>query len=165
VITIPTNTESARLPGVVFIDGSGPGDVDDWGGWPAWVSECGAVVLRHSKPGTGAPFDWRQQTVSDRADDTLAAVQMLRSWPGLDAGRVGVMGFSQGGWVAPVAATRAPETIAFLINVSGPGAGVSETERYRLLRAAVDGGFDTEAVFAFFEDVVAALSTRDVRKA
>ena len=113
--------ETALLPGIVFIDGSGPGDVDEWGGWPEWISSCGVVVLRHAKPGTGAPGDWRQQTISDRADDTLAAVGLLRSWPGVDASRVGVMGFSQGGWVAPVVGTRAPQLVAFLINVSGPG--------------------------------------------
>lgn len=157
--------ETELLPGIVFIDGSGPGDVEDWGGWPEWVSRCGAVVLRHAKPGTGAPGDWRQQTISDRADDTLAAVELLRSWSGVDSSRVGVMGFSQGGWVAPVAATRVPETITFLINVSGPGVGVRETERYRLHRAATDGGFDAEAVLRFFQEAVAALSSGDVGKA
>jgi len=120
--------------------------------------------LRHAKPGTGAPGDWREQTIADRADDTLAAIELLRSWPGVDASRVGVMGFSQGGWVSPVVGTTAPEKVAFLINVSGPGVGVRETERYRLRRAAVDEGFDEEAILGFFSKTVTALSNGDVRQ-
>ena len=72
------------------------------------------------------------------------------------------MGFSQGGWVAPVVGTRAPQLVAFLINVSGPGVGVRATERYRLHRAAIDGGFDEGAILGFFQEAEAALSRGDV---
>lgn len=149
------------MPGVVFIDGSGTGTVDDWGGWPDWITECGAVVLRHSKPGSDAPGDWRTQTIPDRAEETLAAVEVLRSWPGVDPARVGVMGFSQGGWVAPVAATASAD-IRFVVNVSGPAVGVSSTERHRLLQAAGEGGHDVAEVGEFFDRAVEKLRRGDL---
>ena len=54
-----------------------------------------------------------------QADDALA---VLRS---LDAERVGLAGYSQGGWVAPIAATLSDE-VAFLVLVASIGVTPSE---------------------------------------
>jgi hypothetical protein len=48
-----------RLPGLVFVDGSGCGGLEEWGDWPEWISDCGVAVLAHDTPGCGqAPGDW-----------------------------------------------------------------------------------------------------------
>lgn len=161
-ITRPSGEETTQLPGIVLVDGSGPGDVDDWGGWPEWITTCGAAVLRHAKPGSSAPGDWRNQTLVDRAEETLSAVEVLRATPGVDSRRVGLVGFSQGGWVAPLAASMAPQRIAFLIHISGPAVGVVQTERYRLRRAASDNGFEVAPVLDFYEQVTALLLAGDI---
>lgn len=38
--------------------------------------------------------------------------------------RIGLMGHSQGGYVAPVAAARAGEEVAFVVSLAGPAVGV-----------------------------------------
>lgn len=132
------------VPGVVLVDGSGTGTADGWDRWPSAIAECGTVVLAHDKPGCGgSPGDWREQTFDDRARETLAAVEFLRKQPGVDRGRVGLLGISQGGWVSYIAASVAPAAISQLASVSGPGVSVAEQERYRI-GCAVAG--DAEAL-------------------
>jgi dienelactone hydrolase len=56
------------------------------------------------------------------ADDLLAAVETLRGRPEVDPARVGVWGVSEGGWVAPLAASRSPH-VAFVITVGASALG------------------------------------------
>lgn len=121
------------LPGLVLVDGAGDSVADGWGAQPATFGGCGAVVLTHDKPGCGgSPGDWRDQTLADRASDSLAALEVLRQQPGVDPGRVGLLGISQGGWVSYLAASRAPQAVRHVVTISGPGVSAVEQERYRI---------------------------------
>jgi uncharacterized protein len=121
------------VPGLVLVDGAGEGTANGWGQRPAVLAGFGVVVLSHDKPGCGgSPGDWREQTLEDRAQETLAAVEALGRQPGVDPERIGLLGVSQGGWVSLIAASLAPEAIRHLVCVSGPGVSVIEQERYRL---------------------------------
>src|SRR4030095_3934442 len=53
------------------------------------------------------------------ADDAIAGQSALAKLPRIDPKRVGFWGFSQGGWLALLAASRSPTT-AFAISVSAP---------------------------------------------
>ena len=53
------------------------------------------------------------------ADDAIAAVQSLKADPRIDPRRIGAWGLSQGGWIAPLAASRSAD-IAFVIAASAP---------------------------------------------
>lgn len=53
------------------------------------------------------------------ADDAIAAVQSLKADPRIDPRRIGAWGLSQGGWIAPLAASRSPD-VAFVVAVSAP---------------------------------------------
>lgn len=131
VVRVPPTT--TPLPGVVLVDGSGDGDRYDWGGWPEWIAAAGAVVLRHDKPGCGgSPGHWSQQTLPDRAQETLAAVRVLRAHPDTAGQPIGLYGISQGGWVALLAAALAPESVDFVVCHSGPGTTPAAQERDRL---------------------------------
>jgi uncharacterized protein len=133
-----------RLPGVVLVDGSGDGTADGWGRWPAAIAGCGAVVLAHDKPGCGgSPGDWRDQSMTDRARESLAAVEVLRQVPGVDPDRVGLLGISQGGWVSYLAASLAPDAVSQVVAISGPGVSVAAQERYRIENAVAG---DAEAM-------------------
>jgi dienelactone hydrolase len=132
------------LPGVVLVDGAGDSTAEGWAEQTATFADCGAVVLTHDKPGCGgSPGDWRDQRLADRARDSLAALEVLRRQPGVDAGRVGLLGISQGGWVSYLAASHAPQAVRQIVAISGPGVSVAEQERYRIA-CAVDG--DGEAL-------------------
>ena len=152
-------SKTGLLPGVVLVDGSGPGSKDEWGGWPEWVADCGAVVLRHDKPGCGgSPGGWRDQSFEDRADESLAAARVLRKVP--DVTGVGLLGISQGGWVSLLAAARDPEAVDFVVTISGPGVTPEEQERGRIARALERHGIEgaeRDAALAWVDERVERL--------
>ncbi|MCK0112084.1 alpha/beta hydrolase [Ornithinimicrobium sp. F0845] len=135
------------MPGLVLVDGSGDGDRLDWGGWPEWLAEAGSVVLRHDKPGCGgSPGHWTQQTLENRAHETLAALRVLRDHPRTAGQPVGLYGISQGGWVALLAAALEPDAVDFVVCHSGPGTTPAEQERDRIATWLRAEGHDDEAL-------------------
>jgi len=131
--TVHQPTSGDPVPGLVLVFGSGDGTIEEWAGWPRWISECGAAVLVHDKPGCGpSPGDWRTQSFADRAAEALAAADVLREFPGVGRDRVGLLGLSQGGWVSLLAAKTAPEAIDRVVTISGPGVSMAEQERMRI---------------------------------
>lgn len=159
IIRVPEHPDP--LPGVVLVDGSGDGDRRDWGGWPDWIGDAGSVVLRHDKPGCGgSPGHWTEQTLEDRARESLAAAAVLRAHPATAGQPVGLYGVSQGGWVALLAAALAPESVDFVVCHSGPGTSPAEQERDRLenwLRAEGHEGRDLARALAWVDERFARL--------
>lgn len=72
----------------------------------------GAFV--YDKRGTGASGGAYTQDIGVLADDAVRAMQEARRLAGSRAGRLGYQGGSQGGWVAPLAAERAPVDFAIV---------------------------------------------------
>jgi hypothetical protein len=68
----------------------------------------GIGVFVYDKRGTGESGGTYTQDFGVLADDAVAAMREARRLAGDRAGRIGYQGGSQGGWVAPLAATRAP---------------------------------------------------------
>jgi pimeloyl-ACP methyl ester carboxylesterase len=131
--------------GLVLIDGSGPATRDAWIGVPGWLAERGVATLRHDKPGCGgSPGDWREQSFADRAAESLAALAVLRKQAGVE--RAGLIGYSQGGWVALLAAANEPGLVDCIVTVSGPMVGPLEQERVRIERALRARGRSEEVI-------------------
>jgi len=135
-------------------------------GIPDWISR-GIAVLSYDKRGVGESegtcCPWRVPDYFPLlANDLITAVRMIRSLPDIDSARVGLFGFSQGGWIVPTAVALAPGEIAFTIIGSGPAvplseellysqltgdneckpSGLSAEEIERRLEAATPSGFD-----------------------
>jgi pimeloyl-ACP methyl ester carboxylesterase len=91
-------------PGVVLIGGSGPSDRHNDGYFDALrthLAGAGVAVLAYDKRGAGRSTGaWATATVDDLAHDAAAAVAALQAHPRVAAGAVGVLGHSEGGWVA-----------------------------------------------------------------
>jgi pimeloyl-ACP methyl ester carboxylesterase len=86
----------------------------------------GVALLTYDKRGVGdSTGDWERSSFLDLADDALAAVHFLQQHPRIISNKVGVLGVSQGGWIAPLAASGSKD-IAFLVSISGPGVTPSE---------------------------------------
>ena len=133
------------LPGIVLVDGSGDGACDDWGEWPERFVGCGAVVLAHDKPGCGgSPGNWLEQTFDDRARESLAALAVLRAHPACAGRPVGLLGFSQGGWVALLAATLGE--VGFIVSLSGPGVSPEVQDRVRIERELQARGVGPDSI-------------------
>ena len=88
----------------VWIEGSNNDPSTDDAVWQYELARRGIVVFVYDKRGTGASGGVPVSDFHARARDTAAAVNETRRLaPGIR--RVGVIGGSQGGWVAPLVAT------------------------------------------------------------
>lgn len=124
---------------VVFVHGDGPVDATHETFYrPMWeaFARAGYASLSWHKPGVaGAPGDWLDQSMDDRADETAAAIAWARKRPGIDPSRIGLWGASQAGWVMPKVAARTP--VRFVIAVS-PAINWLRQGRYNLLAELKD---------------------------
>lgn len=101
-----------RAPAVVILQGSGESDRSN--AWAASIANalarCGVAVLLTDKRGVGASGgEWRTSSMLDLAADGAAGMQWIAAQEGVDRGRLGFLGLSQGGQVAPAAATLSPD--------------------------------------------------------
>jgi pimeloyl-ACP methyl ester carboxylesterase len=120
VLIMPTT--GGPHPAIALVYGSGPADRTYFGTGPRlWeqFARHGFACLAWDKPGVGqSTGDFYAQTFRDRAKEALAAVRFLRGRAEIRPGQVGLWGHSQGGTVAPLAASLSPD-VAFLIEVGG----------------------------------------------
>jgi hypothetical protein len=115
------------VPIVVLIHGSEHYSGRDYYALQRLLPAEGVGVFVYDKRGTGASGGVYTQDFSVLADDAVAAVKEARRMAGARAGRVGFEGGSQGGYVAPLAATRT--RVDFVI--VGFGLAVSPLEEDR----------------------------------
>jgi pimeloyl-ACP methyl ester carboxylesterase len=123
-----TATAESSLPAVVLISGSGPQDRDETIGshkpfrqLAHWLALQGMASLRYDDRGIGeSTGEFLKGTTSDFADDALAVWQHARGLKGIDRRRVGLLGHSEGGIIAPMVAANQLE-VAFLILLAPPG--------------------------------------------
>ncbi|MGW5346758.1 CocE/NonD family hydrolase [Streptomyces sp. HUAS TT3] len=144
-------TGRGPFPLVVFVHGDGPVDATHDGFYrPLWESfaRAGHASLSWNKPGVGgAPGDWLDQTMDDRAAEAADAIAWARQRPDVDGRRIGLWGASQAGWVLPKIAAKDPG-VAFAIAVS-PAVNWLRQGRYNLLaELRRDGASDTEVAAA-----------------
>ena len=149
-------------PAVAFIHGSGESDRDSfWYLSPAdYLARQGITVLLPDKRGCGkSGGEWHTASFHDFADDALAAIAFLGQQSGVDRSRVGLTGFSQGGWIAPLAASRSRD-VAFVVTVSGSAATPAEELTYEIRQEIAGSG--TPGIIA---DMVAPIFARRARMA
>jgi pimeloyl-ACP methyl ester carboxylesterase len=137
-------------PGIVLITGSGDNDRNYHGVGPALgkhFATLGFFCLTWDKPGVGESIgDFNLQTFHDRATEALAAIRFLQRRDGVDGRWVGVWGHSQGGMVAPLAASLSND-VAFLIVAAGWQGPAWQQDAVRVEQELRADGF-TEAQFA-----------------
>jgi dipeptidyl aminopeptidase/acylaminoacyl peptidase len=92
-------------------------------------------VLRVDDRGVGkSTGDHAPSTTFDEADDVQAEVAWLRSKPGIDPKRIALVGYSEGGLIAPIAAAKDP-LIAAIVILGGPGTAGPDLARYQISQA------------------------------
>jgi uncharacterized protein len=113
-------------PAVILVHASGAEDREYLLPFARFLIRHGMAVLGYDKRGVGASTgDWNRASFDDLAGDVVAAFEYLRTRSDIQRAQIGMLGWSQAGWVMPLAAVKAKD-LAFLISISG--AGVSGTE-------------------------------------
>ena len=128
-------------PAVAWVHGSGVQTRNYFPDLPALLSGAGVAVLAYDKQGVGQsggvfPGDRAdERSIDILARDAEAAARFLAAQAGIDRARIGLAGHSQGGWIAPLAASREP-TVRFVIAVAGPSLSQGETDHWANIAGA-----------------------------
>lgn len=167
LILPPAAAVHSPAPAVVMVHGSGPAAgayARNWENIGTRLAAAGIATFGYDKPGCGASTgDWTRLTLHDRADETLAAVAAVAEQPGIDADRIALVGGSQGGWVAPLAASTS-DSIRAVVCFSGPGVTVAESDEYQIRANGAHNGSTPEQIadaLALFGRVLERLRAGD----
>lgn len=123
-LTLPKNTKSC--PVVVLLHGSGPHDRDETIFFHKpflvladYLTKRGIGVLRYDKRGCGKTTgDYKTSTSANFADDGLAAVNFLKNNARVNPTKIGLIGHSEGGLLAPIIANKSAD-VNFIVMMAG----------------------------------------------
>jgi uncharacterized protein len=132
--TLTSPRGGGPFPAAILLAGSGPLDRDaaDSGHRPFlvladYLTRKGIAVLRYDKRGTGkSTGDYENATTADFASDAEAALLFLRGRKEIDARKIGMIGHSEGGVIAPMIASRSSD-VAWVVLLAGPATKGAET--------------------------------------
>ncbi len=159
VIAVNGNTLGASIwyagrkprPTIVMIHGN-DNETREMGFLVPYFVLHGLTVVTYDQRGTGdSAGNWQANGPSQRADDVVALLSAVRAYPPVDASRLGLWAFSNGGWTAPIVANRAP--VKFMILKSAPAQteldNIAFEIRERMLRHKYSSHQIAEAISAF----------------
>jgi pimeloyl-ACP methyl ester carboxylesterase len=134
---------------VVLLPGSGPQNRNEelFSHRPFLVladhlTRQGIAVLRVDKRGVGGSTgDYFKATTGDFTDDALAGIEFLKGRKEINQKRIGLVGHSEGGMMAPIAATKSPD-VAFIVMLAGPGQRIADIIIFQVLHDAKAQGAD-----------------------
>jgi len=151
-----TKPKSGKIKAVaVLISGSGPQDRNEtiMRHKPFWViadylTRQGFAVFRMDDRGTAqSTGDFSSATSEDFVTDIDAAVSYLKTRKDLPADKIGLIGHSEGGMIAPMLASKRND-IAFVIMLAGPGIKNSLLYAEQQFLIGKDQGADTAKLAA-----------------
>lgn len=194
-LTLPRGaSKSAPVPAVVTITGSGGQDRDEWipmfKGFRLFrefadsLGRRGIAVLRMDDRGIGGSGgDPMTATTPDFVEDIRAGLAYLRTMPEIDGRRLGLLGHSEGGVIAPMVAAK-DSSLAGIVLLAGTAytgrqvltfqynnlilrdTSLSPAKRDSLLAtvaAQVDSTLGSAPWFKFFDSYDPAATARKVR--
>ena len=125
-LTLPKN--EGVFPVVILISGSGPQNRDEelLGHKPFlvlsdYLTKNGIAVLRYDDRGTAlSKGDFKTATSADFATDVESAITYLKTRKEINKKKIGLMGHSEGGLIAPMVACKSKD-VAFIVLLAGTG--------------------------------------------
>ncbi len=164
-ITIPEG--KGPFPAAVLITGSGPQNRDEeimghklFAVIADHLTRKGFIILRVDDRGVGkSTGDFKKSTTGDFAGDVSSGVDYLLSRPEADPKKIGLIGHSEGGMIAPMVAAERKD-ISFLVLLAGPGVEIIELMAEQNEAIARSSGMSEKAlqeIKPFFRMVVKSM--------
>ncbi len=164
-ITIPDG--KGPFPAALLITGSGPQDRNEelMGHKPFevladYLSREGYIVLRVDDRGIGKSTGmFAYATSVDFAGDASAGVDYLLTRPEVNRKKIGLIGHSEGGMIAPMIATSRKD-IDFIVLLAGPGVKITELmaeQNAAILRSSKVSADAIAAYIPLYDEVVSQI--------
>ena len=123
------------------------------------LQENGIAVLLPDKRGSEkSKGDWRNASFYDLADDAISAIDFIKDQKIFEYSTIGVIGFSQGGWIAPIVAGQ-DRKVAFIVSMSGAVVTTDESLLYEEVNHL------SNFTYRFIADLVAPFTVRYIKRA
>jgi fermentation-respiration switch protein FrsA (DUF1100 family) len=150
-LTLPSG--AGPFPAAILIGGSGPQDRDESvaGHRPFLVladhlTRNGMAVLRYDKRGIGkSTGNYDQATTEDFAADAMAALAYASSRKEISPKKIGLIGHSEGGIIAPMVATHSQD-VAWVVLLAAPGLKGEETMLLQTVSILRASGLDEDRI-------------------
>jgi uncharacterized protein len=166
-LTLPSSGNN--FPAVVLISGSGPQNRNEelMGHKPFLVladhlTKNGIAVLRYDDRGVAkSKGNFQTATSADFATDVSAAVQYLKTRKDIDAKKIGLIGHSEGGMIAPMVAVQSKD-ISYIVLLAGtgvPGKDIILLQQELISKAAGVSDADIATNSVFMKDLMNILAS------
>ncbi|MGB3592227.1 MAG: alpha/beta fold hydrolase [Nonlabens sp.] len=124
-LTLPETVKNP--PVAIFTSGSGPQNRDSeilghkpFLVWSDYLTRNGIAVLRYDDRGVGeSTGDYAAATTADLATDLEAALLYLKTRKDVNPEKIGLVGHSEGGAIAPMVIAGNPDKMAFFVSLAG----------------------------------------------
>jgi len=129
--TLYLPNKTSKVPGAIFVNGSGPVDRDGkvsnypdiippiYKNWANELSSNQIATFRYDKRFLTYPgIDPIKLSQEDQINDIIAAISYFKSRPEVDTNNIFIVGHSEGGTIAPVAAQRVSSITGVIIIAS-----------------------------------------------
>lgn len=171
-LTLPS--AEGNYPAVILISGSGAQNRDEEisGHRPFLIiadhlTKNGIAVLRYDDRGIGkSTGDFRAATTVDFAADVASAVAYLKTRKEINKDKIGLIGHSEGGIVAPMVASSS-EDVSFIVLLAAPGIEIKKVlmmQQELIPRALGASESDVQKSIAISEKAFQMISTTDDRQ-
>ena len=125
-LTTPSDRNFDKV--AILISGSGPQDRNEelLGHRPFlvlsdYLTRHGIAVLRYDDRGVGeSKGNFQTSNSVDFSEDVMAAIEYLHSREDFEGKKIGLIGHSEGGMIAPMVASQR-EDVDFIVSLAGPG--------------------------------------------
>jgi len=127
-------------PAAILISGAGPQDRNEegFGGHRFFqvladdLTKRGIAVLRYDDRGVGESTGSQERATSaDLAEDVKAALRFLKTCSFIDPQKIGLIGHSEGGFIAQIVASEIEE-VAYIVLMAGPALPGKDILLYQL---------------------------------
>lgn len=145
-ILIP-KVRAGALPGIIFLHGSGVQSREDLRFYADIFSRNGFASLIMDKRRFGAGGKGHY-SFPDLAADARAGIEILRNAPAVDPDMVGLLGISEGAWIAPLVGAS-DTALAFVIGIVPAGNTYAQNGIYQKSLRIEQGGATPEQVATY----------------
>jgi uncharacterized protein len=133
-------------PAIILVHGDGPETRDGYRQLARRFAERGIAALIYDKRGCGESGGRWPARFSELGNDAVAGIRFLRGRADIDGTKIGLWGGSQGGWIAPLAATMPSAEVRFVVVKAGPAVGPAQLARWKSVGRVVRAGHGADAV-------------------
>ena len=154
--TLTYPSDNKQYPLVILITGSGRQDRDEtifdhkpFAVIADYLTKKGFAVLRVDDRGAGkSNGDFSNSTTADFALDVEEHIAYAKTLPMVDANKIGLLGHSEGGLIAPMVAAQ-DKSVAFLVLMAGPGIAITELMALQNEMVLKSAGISQQAIDAY----------------